>query len=431
MVNHPVMSSKIVKELPKLVDAQIISPETAKAIEHYYRNSPDTKSNSLLTIFGVLGAILIGLGIILIFAHNWDDFPKAAKVTLAFLPLVICQFFTGYAIVKQKNTVWKEVTGTFLFFSIGATIALISQIYNIPGNLSNFLLTWILLSVPVLYILKSNALALLHLLFTTYYGVETGYGNPGYPWLYLLLIALFLPHYYSLCKHHPKGNITSVFHWLLPFSITILLGAFFSGTSRLGFLIYISLFGLFYNTSTLSFFEEQRFIKNGYPILGVLGTSILSIILSSKWFWLEFYQANHSNTSDLILLLSIQITTLVLLGRYFLKKKKDIRQINGFQVVFLVFNLIFLLALTDNLIGMILTNIVVLFMGALLIKNGSQQSDFTILNYGLVIIAVLIICRFFDTNISFVIRGLLFIAVGVGFFYANYILLQKTKNNRS
>jgi hypothetical protein len=425
------MSSKIVKELPKLVDAQIISPETAKAIEHYYRNSPDTKSNSLLTIFGVLGAILIGLGIILIFAHNWDDFPKAAKVTLAFLPLVICQFFTGYAIVKQKSTVWKEVTGTFLFFSIGATIALISQIYNIPGNLSNFLLTWILLSVPVLYILKSNALALLHLLFTTYYGAETGYGNPGYPWLYLLLIALFLPHYYSLCKHHPKGNITSVFHWLLPFSITILLGAFFSGTSRLGFLIYISLFGLFYNTSTLSFFEEQRFIKNGYPILGVLGTSILSIILSSKWFWLEFYQANHSNTSDLILLLSIQITTLVLLGRYFLKKKKDIRQINGFQVVFLVFNLIFLLALTDNLIGMILTNIVVLFMGALLIKNGSQQSDFTILNYGLVIIAVLIICRFFDTNISFVIRGLLFIAVGVGFFYANYILLQKTKNNRS
>ncbi|MPT35868.1 MAG: DUF2157 domain-containing protein, partial [Flavobacterium sp.] len=422
------MSSKIVKELPKLVDAQIISPETAKAIEHYYRNSPDTKSNSLLTIFGVLGAILIGLGIILIFAHNWDDFPKAAKVTLAFLPLVICQFFTGYAIVKQKSTVWKEVTGTFLFFSIGATIALISQIYNIPGNLSNFLLTWILLSVPVLYILKSNALALLHLLFTTYYGVETGYGNPGYPWLYLLLIALFLPHYYSLCKHHPKGNITSVFHWLLPFSITILLGAFFSGTSRLGFLIYISLFGLFYNTSTLSFFEEQRFIKNGYPILGVLGTSILSIILSSKWFWLEFYQANHSNTSDLILLLSIQITTLVLLGRYFLKKKKDIRQINGFQVVFLVFNLIFLLALTDNLIGMILTNIVVLFMGALLIKNGSQQSDFTILNYGLVIIAVLIICRFFVIFFSFVIRGLLFIAVGVGFFYANYILLQKTKN---
>jgi len=425
------MSSKIVKELPKLVDAQIISPETAKAIEQYYRTNSDTKSNRLLTIFGVLGAILIGLGIILIFAHNWDNFPKIIKVLLAFFPLVISQVITGYAIVKQRSVVWKEVAGTFLFFSIGATIALISQIYNIPGDMGSFLITWILLSVPVLYILKSDALALLHLLFTTYYGIETGYGTTNYPWLYLLLILLFLPYYYTLCKQHSKGNTTSVFHWLLPFSIIILLGAFFSGTSRLGFLIYISLFGLFYTIGTLSSFKELRLVKNGYSILGVLGTTILSLILSSKWFWLEFYQANHSNTSDLILLLSIQIVTLVLLGSYFQKNKKDIRQINGFQVLFLVFDLIFLLGLTDNLIGMILTNIVVLFMGALLIKNGSQQSDFTILNYGLVVIAVLIICRFFDTNISFIIRGLLFIAVGVGFFYANYILLKKTKNNRS
>lgn len=424
------MSSKIVKELPKLVEAQIITPETASAIEQYYRNRPDTKSNSLLTIFGVLGAILVGLGIILIFAHNWDDLSKTSKVLLAFLPLIGCQLLTGYTILKQKNSVWKEVSGTLLFFAIGSTIALISQIYHIPGNLGNFLLTWILLSVPVLYILRSNALALLHLIFATYYGVEAGYGRTDYPWFFLLLTALFLPHYYRLCKQHSKGNITSVFHWLLPFSITIMLGAFLSGTSRLGFLIYISLFGLFYNIGKHSYFEEQRFIRNGYQIIGVLGTSILAIILSSKWFWLEFYRSDHSNFSDLILLLVLQIGSLAFLWLYF-QKQKDFRQITVFQIVFLVFDLIFLLGMTNSIIGMILTNIVVLSLGVLLIKNGSQQSDFTVLNFGLLLIAVLIICRFFDTNISFVIRGLLFIAVGVGFFYANYLLLKRQKNNKS
>lgn len=424
------MSSKIVKELPKLVDAQIITPETASAIEQYYRNRPDTKSNTLLTIFGVLGAILIGLGIILIFAHNWDDLSKTTKVILAFLPLIGCQLLTGYTILKQKNPVWKEVSGTLLFFAIGSTIALISQIYHIPGDPGHFLLTWTLLSVPVLYILRSNALALLHLIFATYYGVEAGYGRTDYPWLFLVLILLFIPHYYRLCKQNPTGNITSVFHWLLPFSCTIMLGAFLSGTSRLGFLIYISLFGLFYNLGMHSYFGEQRLIRNGYQIIGVLGTSILAIILSSKWFWLEFYQTNHSNFSDLILLFVLQIASLFFLWPYF-QRKKDFRQITVFQIVFLVFDLIFLLGMTNSIIGMILTNIVVLSLGVLLIKNGSQQSDFTVLNFGLLLIAVLIICRFFDTNISFVIRGLLFIAVGVGFFYANYLLLKRQKNNKS
>ena len=33
-------------------------------------------------------------------------------------------------------------------------------------------------------------------------------------------------------------------------------------------------------------------------------------------------------------------------------------------------------------------------------------------NYGLIIITALVICRFFDTDLSFVLRGLLFISVG-------------------
>jgi len=53
---------------------------------------------------------------------------------------------------------------------------------------------------------------------------------------------------------------------------------------------------------------------------------------------------------------------------------------------------------------------------------------FGILNYGLVIITALIFCRFFDTNMSFVIRGLLFVLVGVGFFAANYVMFKKQKS---
>jgi hypothetical protein len=40
---------------------------------------------------------------------------------------------------------------------------------------------------------------------------------------------------------------------------------------------------------------------------------------------------------------------------------------------------------------------------------------------------VLIGCRFFDTDMSFVIRGLLFVGIGVGFFVMNIYMIRKRK----
>jgi hypothetical protein len=49
------------------------------------------------------------------------------------------------------------------------------------------------------------------------------------------------------------------------------------------------------------------------------------------------------------------------------------------------------------------------------------------MNYGLLILSILIGCRFFDTDISFVIRGLLFVAIGAGFFIMNIYMVRKRK----
>src|SRR5690606_7931594 len=159
------MNSKLLKELPQLLKDNIITQDVASKIEAYYSTKQDDAPNKLFTVFGVLGSVLVGLGIILILAHNWDDFPRTLKVVFAFLPLVIGQLFVGYAIWKHKSNTWKEASGTFLFFAVGSSIALVSQIYNIPGDLSTFLLTWIVLCLPVIYLLKSHSLALLHIVF--------------------------------------------------------------------------------------------------------------------------------------------------------------------------------------------------------------------------------------------------------------------------
>jgi hypothetical protein len=65
----------------------------------------------------------------------------------------------------------------------------------------------------------------------------------------------------------------------------------------------------------------------------------------------------------------------------------------------------------------------------LTIREGIRYDHLVILNYGLITVTALITCRFFDTDLNFVFRGLLFIFIGAGFFAANYFMLQKRKDN--
>ncbi len=422
------MNSKIQNDINELVEEQVISKEIASNIEDYYKSKKDHSPNRLFTVFGVLGSLLIGLGIILILAHNWDNFSKSIKTIFAFLPLVIGQLLVGYSILKKKSTTWKEASGTFLFFAVGACIALISQIYNIPGNLSEYLLTWIVLCVPLIYLLKSNALAMLHIIFTTYYACEYGYSFIGSkePWLYILLLALAVPFYYQLLKKRPKANITSIFNWLFPLSLVITLGTFVGSGEQFGFLMYALLFGLLYNIGKIPFFDNQKLRRNGYLIIGSLGTIIILLTTSFEWFWKFNYKQPVFELQEFYISVFIFFLTIGLL--VYMNSRKWIKDFNLFQYVFILFTVIFFIGFYNDIIPIVLVNIIVLSLGLMTIKIGADKFHFGVLNYGLLIITALVVCRFFDTNMSFVVRGLLFVGVGVGFFITNYVMLKKQKN---
>ncbi|WP_452228003.1 DUF2157 domain-containing protein [Lacinutrix sp. MEBiC02404] len=421
------MHSKFIKELPDLIKNEVISKEVASKIESYYRSKQEDVPNKLFVVFGVLGSLLIGLGIILILAHNWDQFSRAIKTVFAFLPLVIGQLFVGYSIFKNKSSTWKEASGTFLFFAVGASIALVSQIYNLPGDLGSFLLTWIVLCLPIIYLLKSHTLAILHIIFATYYACESGYGYPsGYsPWLYIILLVLVLPHYWKLLKQNPKANITSIFNWFIPLSATIVLGAFVETNYSIGFLLYILLFGLFYNIGKIPFFYNQQLRRNGYIIIGSIGTIIILLWTSFSWIWEDLIREVVFFSQEFYIAVALFLAALVVIGYSYYKKW--IKEFHLFQYVFVFFSMLFFFGFSSETIPTILVNALLFVLGLITIKIGADRFHFGVLNYGLFIITSLVVCRFFDTNMSFVVRGLLFVAVGFGFFITNYWMLKKQK----
>ena len=424
------MSTKFVNTLPELIQNQIISEDTALRIERYFESKEAEAPNKLFVVFGILGSLLIGSGIILLFAHNWEYLPKMIKTVLAFIPLIIGQLLVGFSIFKKKNQTWKEASGVFLFFAVGAAIALIGQIYNVPGSLEGYLLTWIALCLPLVYLLKSKVLALLHLVFATYYACLVGYfGNGQAPWVYLVMLVGLLPFYYHVIKNEAASNGFSILNWLFPLSLTITFGSFLDVSSSILYLVFILFFGLLYNIGQLPYLKTLKLRKNGYLAIGSLGVVVTLLLASFHRYWSGDFNYEYYSASSFyvpILLITLTLVTLV-----YSHIKDSLKPFNLFRYVFVLYVIIFIVSSYYTTAGLVLINFLILGLGITTVKTGVDKYHFGILNYGLLIITALISFRFFDTNMSFVIRGLLFIIIGVGFFSANYFMLKKQRSNQN
>ena len=422
------MSRKLLQALPELLEARVIDAETAQKIRLYYQRREEDAPSRLFIVFGVLGALLISLGIILILAHNWDQLSRFTKSIIAFIPLLIGQVAVAYTLWKKpQSAAWRESSATFLIFAVGAAMALISQIYNIPGKIESFMLTWILLSLPLVYILRSSFASLLCLAGITYYGGELGYAYPRtislIPWLLLLVLV---PHYYFLYRDRIKSNFFTFHNWFFPIALVILLGTFGKERGELLVLAYIALFGLFYQLGNSPELRSLSLFRNGWIVAGSLGTIILMLFLSSKVLLEEICNDPIDFSKPVILWGILTVLAGALLFRNFQARGTERFPFIGW--VFLLMIPLYILGQFAPGTVAVLVNIILLFIGISYIQRGGDKNSLGLLNYGLLIITALIIARFFDTNISFVLRGILFVLVGAGFFAANYWLLQKRKN---
>ena len=121
--------SKLIKELGSLENEGVIDKETALKIATFLESNKPSSSSRLLLAFGILGALLLGSGIVLLMAHNWDSMPRTLKSIFAFLPLLVGQAACLHILIKKpSDKIKREISSTFLIFGVAISIALISQI---------------------------------------------------------------------------------------------------------------------------------------------------------------------------------------------------------------------------------------------------------------------------------------------------------------
>ena len=420
------------KDLESMLSAGVIDTETAERILKYYRQQGGNAGNRLIIAFGILGAVLVGLGVILILSHNWDQLSRSLKTLFAFLPLLIGQLLCGWVLLRQEGQVaWRESAAAFLFFAVGASISLISQIYHLPGDVSAYLLTWMLLCLPLVYLLRSSITSLLYLCGITYLAVEAGYWNwngasVAADWYWLLLLCL-LPYYYLLHRRAPNSNFTTFHHWLVPLSLLISLGIVAEEQGEWMFVAYISLFSGFCVLGRFPGLADRPLYNNGYRVLGSLGIVALLLTLSYDWFWQELRERETSLPEILgasEFYAAALLSLVAAAGLFFRLRRKASGPLALEEYVFVPFAIIFALGWSSTLAA-VLINLLVFAIGLLKVVEGGRREHLGILNYGLLIIAALAACRFFDQDISFLWRGLIFLLIGISFFGANYWIIRK------
>lgn len=123
-----------------------------------------------MKILSIIGAVCIGLGVILIISSNWSEFPRFIQLVLSIMLPIISLWIWYYFTYIQSEL--KILWNAFLLLGwvlIGATIALIWQTYHLDGTVGSLLLMWFIVSLPLAFVFKLKTLAVMST--ALFYGV--------------------------------------------------------------------------------------------------------------------------------------------------------------------------------------------------------------------------------------------------------------------
>ena len=151
----------------------LVGDDLAKRLMGRYA---DTKSRISwgAVIAGGFGALMIGLGIIALFASNWDCFGRGMRAVISLTPVVACG---GIAMLAEKKG-WKtmalwEPLGILWCIAASAAACLIAQTYQLGGSVPGLVLFVALLTLPVVWLTRSVVAMSLWPILAVVWGIST------------------------------------------------------------------------------------------------------------------------------------------------------------------------------------------------------------------------------------------------------------------
>ena len=361
-----------------LKDGAITQVQAKKMLGDTSKYKKDKRSDKLIVTISIIGAILLGVGAILFIASNWRELSNLTKVIILVGSTSIA-YFAGYFLKYQKQSL-PTVGASLLFLGallFGATVILISQIYNLNANNHVLVLIWLLGILPLVYALRSTPIAALASL------------------LFYLWIALFFT------KNH---NSWWFFGLLGRFTLILFIA---------GSIMLFAFGGLHYLSKQLSQ------IARAYRIAGLKVLMLSLFLLTFDWFskvhkydW-DWYNETKSIITIGIIIFSI-IAILITVINWFFNNSPSLSKYEGpISLGLIGLSLIFFFYPSETSIYVLIFNLLFAGLTILFLYLGYSREDMKLVNLGMFWLAAFLVARYFDWFWSLLERSVFFLVGGL------------------
>ncbi len=400
----------------------LISADLFQQIADRYEFNTLAPNNQNFTVilYSVAG-ILIGLGVITFVAANWQDLDRNTKVFLLFGWLIGINTI-GFHLWQRTNQFRRIGQGLLLTggLSLGAVIALTSQIFNLSGPWYGLYLIWAVGVIVMGASLEFQTLTMLGLIllgigyigyirYSDLYGKEFNLISSSMPCLSILLIGLaywlksravfvLVVFLWIISVFENIWNIKSYLAWVIP---TIILWGYDETLKldRLG-----------------SFLGERKFEPIARVISVLLGTIVLYIY--SFRYSVEIQPKESIGLGEQLYFgLMVGISFYVLVSQFFLVSNNLNAKL--FLGIIGVFTFTDLLIWKESDYGSftvlaLINNCLLAILSIGLIRIGIEQAHRRNFWLGIVFLCLQIISRTFEYNTDLLFKAFMFGLCGIG-----------------
>lgn len=421
------------KETRRWVTEGMIEPEQATRILDSYPDLREARTPLAIRILTLLGVLLLGGGVLLLFAYNWTDLSRPVRAFISFLPLVAALGWVGRLLMQgRRSTPTMEGAALFWSLSLGACMALISQTYHIGGRPEDLCFTWSLLLVPILYLTRTiSPLPLFYGL--SLYWATARQLNAADAMGWWLLFAWIVP----CLAHEWRRPITARRN----FVVWTTSGALFIG---LGILLekcipglWIPVYAAWIGVLALADCRRERqadaALDHPCGFSALAGTLVFSFLLSWPWPWdgigWRYYRGGPGYTEwagllDGVLLIGLLAGVVILWA--FRRPRSGWRICTALAPVPALLSYLMVSAEWTPLIPALVYNVYLMILGGILLGSGFAQRSASKVNLGMLTLCGLIIIRFVDSEFTILTRAIVFILLGAGILIANRFLIRRS-----
>jgi uncharacterized membrane protein len=425
-------------ELPKLEAEGVIDAPVAERLrEHYTEKTSGSGRRLVVAIFAVFGALLIGGGVILLLAHNWEAFGRGTRAAIALAPLLTSQVLVGWVLVKKgESTAWREGSATLLALTVATAIALVDQTYHTGGDLESFLWRWSLLLAPLPWLLNSTAVAMLFLAALTWWAGAAKVEGSQILMMWPLAAAV-VPHLIQVMRSERRGLRAANLQWAIAIFLCVAAGLGLDNrVPGLWIVVYVGLFALMITVGAASRRGEEGLWRRPLEVVGVTGSIIMWLILSFDEPWRHIGWKHIHTTErflevtswiDEVLAVGLPLAAILAMALLLDRGHHRLHLLWGLSVPLVAVVWPLTAAIDSRWIGAVSFTLLLFVVGIATIAEGVRQQNLGTVNLGMLVVAMLVVVRFFDSGFGFILKGFAFILVGIGFLVANVVLSRSLR----